>query len=88
MPATTSRFLRVAPIVPMLRPLPFSHPAWLFEPKYDGFRGMFYLTGQGSAFYSKRGNRMTRFQGLAEQVRAEFRGREVILDGEIVALDG
>jgi bifunctional non-homologous end joining protein LigD len=87
MPHTTTRLPRVQPIAPTLRPGPFSHPAWLFEPKYDGFRGMFYLTRQGAAFYSKRGNRMTRFQALAEQVRAELRVRDVILDGEIVALD-
>jgi bifunctional non-homologous end joining protein LigD len=30
---------------------------------------------------------MKRFQDLAEQVRAELPRREVILDGEIVALD-
>ena len=35
----------IPPIVPTLKPEPFNHPAWLFEPKYDGFRGMLYLTG-------------------------------------------
>jgi hypothetical protein len=29
----------VQPIVPVLRGAPFDDPAWLFEPKYDGFRG-------------------------------------------------
>lgn len=67
--------------------LPFNDRAWLFEPKSDGFRGMLYLTRQSCSFYSKRGNRMTRFQGLAEQLRAELGRREVILDGEIVLLD-
>lgn len=60
---------------------------WMFEPKYDGFRGMFYLSRQSCALYSKRGNRMTRFQDLAEQVRAELGRCEVILDGEIAAID-
>jgi bifunctional non-homologous end joining protein LigD len=78
---------RVAPIVPVLRQQPFNDSTWLFEPKYDGFRGMLYLARSGCALYSKRGNRMTRFQELAEQVRAELGRREVILDGEIVALD-
>lgn len=62
---------RIAPIVPTAR-LPFNDPAWLFEPKYDGFRGMLYLSRQGCALYSKRGNRMARFQDLAEQVGAEL----------------
>jgi ATP-dependent DNA ligase len=57
------------------------------EPKYDGFRGMLYLTRHACTLYSKRGNRMYRFQELAEQVRAEVPRRELILDGEIVAID-
>src|SRR5918995_5221812 len=78
---------RVEPIVPVPRGQAFNDPAWLFEPKYDGFRGMLYLTRQSCTLYSKRGNRMTRFRDLAEQLRAELPRREVILDGEIVALD-
>jgi bifunctional non-homologous end joining protein LigD len=64
---------RAEPIVPTARPYPFNDPAWLFEPKYDGFRGVLYLTRQGSTLYSKRGNPMTRFQGIAEQVRVHLR---------------
>jgi bifunctional non-homologous end joining protein LigD len=89
MPLTRSiAFPRVAPIVPTARPQPFNHPAWLFEPKYDGFRGMLYLNRSGCTLHSKRGNlMMRRFQDLAEQVRAGLPGREVILDGEIIAID-
>jgi bifunctional non-homologous end joining protein LigD len=82
-----TRLPAVEPIVPSGRPSPFSDPAWLFEPKYDGFRGVLYLTREACALYSKRGNRMTRFQELADQLRAELGRRELILDGEIVALD-
>src|SRR5919204_52004 len=78
---------RIEPIVATLRAAAFNHPDWLFEPKYDGFRGIFYRTRQGCELYSRRGNRMTRFQELAEQVGAELGRREAILDGEIVALD-
>jgi ATP-dependent DNA ligase len=35
----------IEPIVPVLYPVPFDGPEWLFEPKYDGFRGMLYLSG-------------------------------------------
>jgi bifunctional non-homologous end joining protein LigD len=35
----------VEPIVPVLYPQPFDGPEWLFEPKYDGFRGLSYLSG-------------------------------------------
>ncbi|MFL5547863.1 MAG: hypothetical protein ACJ8AQ_09955 [Gemmatimonadales bacterium] len=76
----------IPPIVPTLKPDPFNHPAWLFEPKYDGFRGMLYLSRSGCNLYSKRGNLMTRFGGLAQQLAAELGARELILDGEIVSL--
>jgi ATP-dependent DNA ligase len=33
----------VAPIIPIPRSHPFNDPDWLFEPKYDGFRGLVYL---------------------------------------------
>lgn len=85
--AKTATLPRVAPIVPTTRPQPFSHPAWLFEPKYDGFRGMLYLTRTGCTLYSKRGNVMRRFADLARQLGAELPRREVILDGEIIAID-
>src|SRR3954453_13933795 len=78
---------RPEPIVPTARPYPFNGPAWLFEPKYDGFRGILYLTRTSCTLYSKRGNQMTRFRELAAQVGSELGRREVILDGEIVALD-
>jgi bifunctional non-homologous end joining protein LigD len=77
----------IPPVVPTLRPDPFNHPAWLFEPKYDGFRGMLYLTRSGCTLYSKRGNLMSRFSDLARQVGGMLSRREAVLDGEIVALD-
>lgn len=86
MPATLA-LPCIQPIIPVLRPHAFSDPAWLFEPKYDGFRGVLYLTRTSCTLFSKRGNAMTRFRGLAEQLGAELGRQEVILDGEIVALD-
>jgi bifunctional non-homologous end joining protein LigD len=77
----------VEPIVPVLRDQPFDDPAYLFEPKYDGFRGLFYLGGRECHFRSKRGNVLAQFRELCDWVRHELRVREVILDGEVVALD-
>jgi bifunctional non-homologous end joining protein LigD len=71
--------------VPVLRPAPFTDPAWLFEPKYDGFRGVVYLGDGQCAIYSKRGNRFSRFSELEKRVCGEFPKRGVILDGEVVA---
>jgi bifunctional non-homologous end joining protein LigD len=86
-PVLTAQPPRIAPIVPVLRSAPFSHAAWFFEPKYDGFRGMLSVTPQGCVFHSKRGNQMRRFQGLAWEVGEHLKVRDVVLDGEIIALD-
>jgi bifunctional non-homologous end joining protein LigD len=77
----------VEPIIPVLYPQPFDGPEWLSEPKYDGFRGLFYLSGRVCRFRSKRGNHLRRFDQLCYWVREELGTREVILDGEIVSLD-
>src|SRR5690349_22333750 len=77
----------IEPIVPLLYPEPFDGPEWLFEPKYDGYRGLFYLSGRHCEFRSKRNNVLRRFEMLCQWVREELSTRDVILDGEVVALD-
>jgi len=66
---------------------PFDDPAWLFEPKYDGYRGLLYVTRKGCWIRSKRGNVLKRFDQLCYWVREELPVKEAILDGEVVALD-
>jgi hypothetical protein len=46
--------------------------------KYDGFRGLLYLPHRECVLYSNRGNRMTRFRDLAEQIRAELPRRDIL----------
>ena len=77
----------VEPIVPVAQPAPFDGDEWLFEPKYDGFRGMLYLSQRECHFRSKRGNVLRRFEELCFWVRDELGTRDVILDGEVIALD-
>jgi bifunctional non-homologous end joining protein LigD len=55
--------------------------------QYDGFRGLLYLSGRECRFRSKRGNHLRRFDQLCYWVREELGTRDVILDGELVALD-
>jgi hypothetical protein len=85
---------RVTRTLPLVEPVlltsphePFDDPAWLFEPKYDGYRGLLYVTRQGCHFRSKRGNILKRFEELCYWVREELPVKEAILDGEVVALD-
>lgn len=88
MPSRVTRTLpQVEPIVLTPRDAPFDDPAWLFEPKYDGFRGILYVTRSGCCIRSKRGNHLRRFDELCHWVRDELPVREAILDGEVVALD-
>jgi bifunctional non-homologous end joining protein LigD len=77
----------VEPVLLTLRRDPFNDPACLFEPKYDGYRGLLYVTRQGCHFRSKRGNLLERFQELCYLVREQLPVKEAILDGEVVALD-
>jgi ATP-dependent DNA ligase len=77
----------VEPVLLTPRREPFDDLDWLFEPKYDGYRGLLYVTRQDCHFRSRRGNIMTRFKELGYLVREQLPAKEAILDGELVALD-
>ena len=88
MSARTVRSLpTIEPIVPVLGSPPLNDQKWIYEPKFDGWRGTLYLTGHSSYIRSKRGNVLRRFRELAGRVRAEVGVRDAILDGEVVALN-
>jgi bifunctional non-homologous end joining protein LigD len=82
-----SRLPSVDPIRLTLRPEPFDDPAWLFEPKYDGFRGVIYASHLGCEIRSRRDIPLKRFRELWNRVAEVLGGREAILDGEIVSLN-
>ncbi len=86
--------IRVASGLPQVDPImlapradAFNHPDWLFEPKYDGFRGLVYASRLGCEIRSRRDFRFDRFGELCSRVAGVLAAREAILDGEIVALD-
>src|SRR5262249_13514956 len=68
------------PIIPLIHKDPFDDPAYLFELKYDGFRGL--ADTINSRILSKNRNRMKRFERLLETLP-----KGCVFDGEIVALD-
>ena len=76
---------RVQPINPTRRREPFDDPNWLFDFKYDGFRGLFYVDRGGPRFVSRNGNLLSRFDALCELVAAELDVDNAILDGEVIA---
>jgi bifunctional non-homologous end joining protein LigD len=61
---------------------------WAYEIKWDGIRALTYIDDRGLRIAARRGTdhtpRYPEFVGMREA----FEGREVILDGEIVAFDG
>jgi bifunctional non-homologous end joining protein LigD len=77
-------FPRVESILPEVRSVPFDHPDWLFEPKYDGFRGLLHVTPTNATFLSKRRLTLKQFASLADEIRDPLRVRDAVLDGEVV----
>jgi bifunctional non-homologous end joining protein LigD len=78
---------QVEPIILTSRPDPFDDPDWLFEPKYDGFRGIVYSSSLGCQIRSRRDFQFDRFGELCGRIAGVLGGREVILDGEVVSLN-
>ena len=65
---------------------PFSHPDWLFELKLDGERALAFLSGDKTTLRARSGANLT---SLYPAVVADLQAQEgeMVLDGEIVALD-
>jgi bifunctional non-homologous end joining protein LigD len=88
---SNARVARAPEVIhPMLATLvdePFSDPEWIFETKWDGFRSVCFVKNGKSRFVSRNQIDMTpQYPELAE-VAKQINAKEVILDGEIVALD-
>jgi bifunctional non-homologous end joining protein LigD len=77
----------VESIIPVERPIAWNDPAWLFEPKHDGFRGLVYITPESCTIRSKRGHIFQRFGALAGPLCEVIAARTAILDGEVLAVD-
>jgi bifunctional non-homologous end joining protein LigD len=73
--------------MPVLRKEPFSHPDWLFELKWDGFRALAFIERGECRLVSKNGNAFKSFLSLSRVLPKEIRAKSAILDGEIVCLD-
>jgi bifunctional non-homologous end joining protein LigD len=81
------RLPQFQPIVVRQKREPFSHPEWLFEIKWDGFRSLLYSDETGVRLVSRNGNTFKSFPDLCEGLARDLKGRCCVLDGEIVCLD-
>jgi bifunctional non-homologous end joining protein LigD len=86
-PRLASRLPYVETLTLVPRPEAFDDPDWVFEPKYDGFRGLVYASKLGCEIRSRRDIPFRRFQDLWGRVAEVLGAREVILDGELVSLN-
>jgi bifunctional non-homologous end joining protein LigD len=93
MPTLSAHLSRIRNL-PAVEPIPFTpradafdDPEWLFEPKYDGFRGLLYSASGQCEIRLQPGLRFDHLDALRERVAGVLGVREVILDGEVVALD-
>jgi bifunctional non-homologous end joining protein LigD len=62
--------------------------AWLFEPKWDGYRAIVAVDGGEARLTSRNGKDLTeRFREVARNVTKALRTPSAVLDGEVCALD-
>src|SRR5688572_29247347 len=79
---------------PMLASVGASIPTgkeWVFEPKYDGIRILGYALGDAVALFSRNAlDKTAQFPEIAEALSALARKhrRALVVDGEVVALNG
>jgi bifunctional non-homologous end joining protein LigD len=78
---------RFQPLPLSRAPAPVSHPDWLFEIKWDGFRALLYSGADGVRLVSRNGNTFKSFPSLCEGLARDLKGRRCVLDGEIACLD-
>lgn len=61
---------------------------WLYELKYDGYRILAYIEGNGARLITRNGNDYTRrFQSVASSLIDWAAGRAMVLDGEMAVTD-
>ncbi len=63
------------------------NPEYTHEVKWDGIRGLVYLSNSELKIYTKKGKDRTAFYPELSELYREFKGNNIILDGEIVVFD-
>src|SRR5215208_7002069 len=82
----------IAPMLASLADAPLDDPQLVYEPKYDGIRAIVEIEPKGAVrLWSRLGNEKTQqFPEITAALTrfARTRRERLVLDGEIVALDG
>jgi len=61
-------------------PRPFSHPDWIYEIKWDGFRSLAYLEDGHCRLISRNGNEFKSFPALSLALPRECGAQDAVLD--------
>jgi bifunctional non-homologous end joining protein LigD len=79
---------RIEPMLARTGPLPQENGQWAYEIKWDGVRAIAFVQGGRLVLQARSGRDITpRYPELRPLAEA-LAGREVVLDGEVVAFDG
>ena len=77
----------VVPATPRLVAAPPAGPAWMHEPKLDGWRCELAKSGSAIALYTRRGYDLaSRARAFTQCAAAEIPEPRLLLDGELVAV--
>lgn len=80
-------FRRMRPMLATLRDAPFDDDGWLFEVKWDGYRTLCLVTGDGAELRSRTGRDVTGDYPELSPLRRGLLCQEALLDGELCVLD-
>jgi len=79
---------RLEPMLARTGPLPPDDGEWAFEIKWDGVRAIAFVQGGRLVLQARSGRDITPRYPELRPIAAALAGREVVLDGEVVAFDG
>src|SRR5918996_982032 len=79
---------RLEPMLARTGPLPDDDGRWAFEIKWDGVRAIAFVQGGRLILQARSGRDVTARYPELRPLAGALAGREVVLDGEVVAFDG
>jgi bifunctional non-homologous end joining protein LigD len=79
---------QLEPMLARTGPLPPDDGRWAFEIKWDGVRAIAFVQGGRLVLQARSGRDITPRYPELRPIAAALAGREVVLDGEVVAFDG
>jgi bifunctional non-homologous end joining protein LigD len=86
MPRESKLPQRLQPMLAVLTDAPFDDAGWVFESKWDGFRMVTSIAGGKVALFSRNGKIISESYRVVARALEKIK-HDVVLDGELVALD-